>query len=938
MDSLLAEFINETRDLIQEASQDFLKIEENPEDKDLLNSLFRAMHTIKGSSGIFEISPLTELVHEAENVLDRAREDELVLTPEIIDIFLDILDQLNVWLDELEQNQVLGEDAQRYSADLKARLQQLAGMTQDNAHPQEESPDEPDEPDIPPAARTEKRINLQPYLEHFSHQTRVQILEQQPEAWDEPVRLVIYEPDENCFYSGDDPLLTARKTPLLLALACEPVQAWPEEQEFDPYVCNLRFFILTLASKQDIEEHFLYVADEIQIFELQIKDLIFPSGQKTPPEALELFLADGLKLFEEENFDNLLSATRVALELVSEDSYGFSALQLLQLCLQSRPKIKKDIIKALLDALATGQYVPPEPENIAQPASEPATEPDEDTHQPATKTTLAPEQPTPDSNQEQILLSETGRTIFEQQLKLLTIDCPDNVKQGQLKSIQTVITNILNRTGQPELAGEASTIIETLTQQYSPEQARQAQDKLKSLLDQIKTATPAGADSISARVSGGLNQHSVSGAKKLPGAPVKQPEQPARARQTSSVKTELKVLKIDQKRIDVLMDLVSELVVAKNALPYLAKKAEEIFQSRELARELKGQYATINRICEELQNAVMQIRMVPVSHIFQRFPRLVRDIARKLNKKVNLIVEGEDTRADKNVIEDMAEPLVHLIRNSLDHGLEPPEERTKAGKPEQGHIYLRAKHLEDQIVIEVSDDGRGINVEAVKQKAYEKGLIDEETMENISDQDALQLIFAPGLSTAREVSDVSGRGVGMDAVRAMVENVGGSVNIASEPGQGTTVSLSLPLSMAVTRILMIEVAGELFGVPIENVAETVRINKEEIHHIKDMEAIVLRNRLIPIYRLSEILRITCNQPLSNTHPAMQDEDEIAILIITLGRHEFGLVVDKFHEGIDIILKPLEGMMEQFHIYSGATLLGDGRVLLVLNPKEIVQWL
>jgi len=821
MDNLLAEFINETRDLIQEASQDFLSIEENPDDKDLINSLFRAMHTIKGASGFFEISPLTRLVHEAENILDRARENELVLTPEIIDIFLDILDQLNIWLDELEQNHALTENAEEYSAELKVRLQQMAGVTQDNAQSQEESPTQPD---LPSAVKTEERINLQPFLEHFSHQTRVHILEQQPEAWDEPARLVIYEPDENCFFSGDDPLLTAKKTPLLLALTCEPGQPWPEEQEFDPYVCNLNFFILTLASEQDIKEHFLYVADEIQIFELQIKDLIFPSGPKTPPEALELFLGDAIKFFEEENFDNLLSAVQVALELVAEGSYACSALQLLHLCLQSRPRMKKNIIKALLDALATGQYAPPEPENIALIASQPTTEPGEDTHQQTAKTTLTPEQLQPDTNQKQILLSETGRTIFDQQLKLLAIDCPDSVKQGQIKSIQTVITNILNRIAQPELADKASTIIEALKQQYTPEQVRQAQDKLKSLLDQIKTATPVGADSISApvsaesiapTVSAGINQQSVSGAKKLPEDQVKQPKHPSRARQAPSVKTEIKILKIDQTRIDVLMDLVSELVVAKNSLPYLARKAEEIFQSRELARELKGQYATINRICEELQNAVMQIRMVPVSHIFQRFPRLVRDIARKLNKKVNLVLEGEDTRADKNVIEDMAEPLVHLIRNSLDHGLEPPEERTKAGKPEQGHIYLRAKHLEDQIVIEVNDDGRGIDVETVKQKAYEKGLIDEETLESISHQDALQLIFAPGLSTAKEVSDVSGRGVGMDAVRAMVENVGGSVNIASEPGQGTTVNLSLPLSMAVTRILMIEVVGELFGVPIE---------------------------------------------------------------------------------------------------------------------------
>ncbi|WP_457571854.1 chemotaxis protein CheW [Desulfovulcanus sp.] len=911
MDNLLAEFINETRDLIQDASQDFLQIEENPEDKDLINSLFRVMHTIKGSSGLFDIAPLTELVHEAENILDQARDGEIILTPEIIDIFLDILDQINVWLDELETSEHLGEDAADLAQELKDKLHNLTGSS---AAPDKSEQNIPDQKNTEQqSVSQEKNKDILPLLKVFSHQSRLHILEQQPEAWDENIFLIHYQPDPNCFFSGDDPLLTVRKTPSLLALALQPIADWPAKENFDPFTCNLEFYVLSIASRDELEEHFAYVADEITIYPIKIMDLIFPVGEPVNSEALELFLNDAQKLLAERKFAELLNAVQVALELAPEKSWQYTALQLLELCLKSRPTAKLNLIKALINAIATSAFTI-EPE----PPLPPQTEVSADKPEPG-----RPKQPAHQDN----AIVQQAREILSRQLMLLTLDCEEGVKQGQLTSLKTVINNILLSMAQPDLQKEIMAILTELEGSYSPDKAARAKDKIQTFFESLfaAPATP---------------EPSTTSTPATSSAPATTPSTTSKSsppRPPAQMKTDIKVLKIDQKRIDVLMDLVSELVVAKNALPYLARKAEEIFHSRELGRELKTQYATINRICEELQNAVMQIRMVPVSHIFQRFPRLVRDIARKLNKKVKLIIQGEDTRADKNVIEDMAEPLIHLIRNSLDHGLETPETRKQAGKPEEGHLYLTAKHLEDQIIIEVRDDGRGIDVQAVKQKAYEKGIIDEETLESLSHQDALQLIFAPGLSTAREISDVSGRGVGMDAVRAMVENVGGSVNISSEPGKGTTVSLSLPLSMAVTRILMIEVAGELFGVPIENVAETVRIHIDEIHHIKDMEAIVLRERLIPLYRLKEILRLhspTKQQPDSQ---AMQD-DEIAVLIITLGRHEFGLVVDKFHEGIDIILKPLEGMMEQFRLYSGATLLGDGRVLLVLNPKEIVQWL
>lgn len=375
------------------------------------------------------------------------------------------------------------------------------------------------------------------------------------------------------------------------------------------------------------------------------------------------------------------------------------------------------------------------------------------------------------------------------------------------------------------------------------------------------------------------------------------------------------------------MDLVGELVVAKNALPYLAKRAEEEYGVRALAKEIKAQYAGINRLSDELQSAVMQVRMVPISSVFQRFPRLVRDLARKLNKNIKLTLEGEETEADKNIVEELADPLIHLIRNSLDHGLETSDEREASGKPSQGNIILRAIPKDDQVIIEVIDDGKGIDPDIIKRKAYEKGVIDEERLDSISDSDALQLIFAPGFSTAEQVSDLSGRGVGMDVVKTVINQSGGTVVAFSEVGKGSTMRLTLPLSMAVIRVMMLEVSQQLYGISMENIVETVRVPTSDIQKIKQQSAVVLRDRLIPLFDLRDLL---CVEPLES------DDEELAVLVLKHGDEEIGLIIDEFHEGIDIIQKPLEGVMAGFPIYSGTALLGDGRVLLVLNISELVS--
>lgn len=389
-----------------------------------------------------------------------------------------------------------------------------------------------------------------------------------------------------------------------------------------------------------------------------------------------------------------------------------------------------------------------------------------------------------------------------------------------------------------------------------------------------------------------------------------------------------KSLKVDHLKIDRLMNLIGELVVSKNSMPYLAQKAENQFGVRELSREIKAQYSEINRIAEEMQDAIMQIRMMPVSVIFQRFPRLVRDISRRLGKEVSLVLEGEHTEADKTIIESLADPLIHIVRNSLDHGLEMPEMRKLAGKSSVGTLTIRAGQEADRVVIEIVDDGKGIDPVVIKQKALDKGLITPEQFERMDDREAIHLIFTAGFSTAEAISDLSGRGVGMDVVRAAVEKVDGNLELHSEVGHGTRLTISLPLSMAVTQVIIIESDSQIFGIPMDHVVETVRVPRRNIRSIKEFSATMLRGRLVPLKSLNRMLGIV-REPLVNS------DEEYAVLVVRFGSEVLGVIVDEFHETVDIIQKPLSGVLSGLGVYSGSALMGDGSVLMVLNLRGVL---
>ncbi|AWK89232.1 chemotaxis protein CheA [Azospirillum thermophilum] len=388
------------------------------------------------------------------------------------------------------------------------------------------------------------------------------------------------------------------------------------------------------------------------------------------------------------------------------------------------------------------------------------------------------------------------------------------------------------------------------------------------------------------------------------------------------VQSARRALRVEPERMDSLMGVVGELAVARAALPPLARQAAD----ETLAQAIRDVAARIDGLVGDLQHAVLRLRMLPLSRVLEPLPRLVRDTARRLGKPVDLLIAGGETEADKDILDALGEPLLHLVRNSLDHGIETPDRRRAAGKPETGTIRVQATQERDGVVVEVADDGAGIDAATIRRSAVAKGIVDAATAEAMSEAEALRLVFAPGFSTSATVSELSGRGVGMDVVRSTVERTGGRVEIASTPGEGTRIRLVLPLTMSITRVLVVETAGELFGIPVTLVGGMARIPGSDIRCVKHAESIVLRDEVVPVWRLRRLLGFAEDG---------RDRQAEAVLLLDLGGATAGLVVDGFRERADVVLRPMTGVLRGLRGYSGTAVLGDGRLLLVLNPRELL---
>lgn len=386
------------------------------------------------------------------------------------------------------------------------------------------------------------------------------------------------------------------------------------------------------------------------------------------------------------------------------------------------------------------------------------------------------------------------------------------------------------------------------------------------------------------------------------------------------------VLRVDAERIDAILNLIGELVIAKSALHQTLNEFSRRFPKDPLRTRLSDAIGFQSQVLNALQRAAMKIRMVPVEHLFRRFPRLVRDLAHRCEKNVTIDIAGQDTDLDKGLLDAITEPLAHLVRNAVDHGIETPAERRAADKPEQGTLRLNAFHQGNQVVIEVSDDGRGIDGRRVLARAVEQGLLTSEQASRLTAADVLDLIFEQGFSTADEITEISGRGVGMDAVKTAVQKLKGTISLETQPGRGTCFQIKLPLTLAILRGMLFRVNDRLYAVPLDSVAEITRAAETDIARVENREVLQLRNEVLTIVRLSRLEQA----------PEEARTGKLFVLVISAGQRKFGLVVDRLVGEEELVIKPLDDKIVASDLVSGASVLGDGSVVMILNVGELVR--
>jgi two-component system chemotaxis sensor kinase CheA len=534
---------------------------------------------------------------------------------------------------------------------------------------------------------------------------------------------------------------------------------------------------------------------------------------------------------------------------------------------------------------------------------------------------------------EQLMISEAvhrGETVYNVALR---ID-PNSLMRAAAFQL---IRNVLHGSGtlialRPEdnVAAANVEIVEAALASSQGEEKLLQRCRVPSIVSDVRIERAATAETPEHELLGDLLEAQaaklVSGAAAAPeGGAAMDPAASASAAATIAEST----LRVDAARIDAVMNLVGELIIGKSMLNRTLTEFDQKHARDPLRAKLADAMAFQARILDELHKCVLKIRMVPVEQLFRRFPRVVRDVAKHCGKDVALELSGQNTDLDKGILDSLSEPLMHLVRNSVDHGIEPAGERLTAGKPARGTVYLNAYHQGTQVVIEVRDDGRGIDPALLRARAVEKGILKLEEAKRLSDQESLSLIFESGFSTAFEVTEVSGRGIGMDVVRTVLDRLKGTVHVSSQKGRGTTILLRVPLTLASIQTLLFRVGGRLFAVPLSSVVEITRITEPEIHRVDQREVLRLREQILTLVRLDHLSRLRSidTQPVRKKH---------FVIVIAAAEKRFGLLVDTLVGEEELVIKALPGEIVSSDLVSGASILGDGTVVLILNVPAVLS--
>lgn len=954
---LIADFIAEAKEHLETIEPNLLELEKTPDNLALLNDIFRPMHSLKGASGFLGLNKINHLAHKSENILDELRKGAMQVTSEIMDVILASTDALRQMIDNLESANVEGD------VETESIISQIdsimAGESSPAAEPEEDAEDAPAE-------------------------------ETEAEAAEPPIEEPQIEEAENESAPQPEPPAAASVQPASAAPAKQGMTA----KEWVASLPKGASYALTSFGEDHLKD---FIDESIEIVEnintglLELEEN--PAGNANLVNDLFRFFHNMKGNSGIIGYNELTSLTHEAETLLNNVRQGKLAPthDLVDLLLLSA-----DVMEALVQSIdiSSGSAAPLAIEPMLKQlrlavAGDKISLPPELL---AAQTTAAADAPSAEKQPIDVVSptiipagkenddAEVFRVTVTQQLEIIRAALATLQKDGTHKdsidALYRCLAAIKNASGfvglndikiyadrtagivnQGRIAGlDFGLMVDMLGQETSI-----IEDMVKKALEEGKISQPAeekasppasDAPPASAAPEKPAKEKKAEAPKAAPkpksqppapkktekepeSAPKAQPAPPAAAGKSAPAQAQgethksSSTIRVDHERLDHLMNLIGELIINRNRYTLIARSLEgneDSINIPQVAQSLSETTYAMARISDDLQDTIMKVRMVPVSSVFSRFPRLVRDLSRKSGKEVDLIMEGEETELDKSVVEVIGDPLVHLIRNSVDHGIEPEDVRIAAGKPPKGRVTLRAFHKGNSVAIEIEDDGKGIDPAKMREVGIKKGIITPEEAAQMDDREAIELIFAPGFSSADKITDISGRGVGMDVVRTNIKNLKGSVSTFSELGKGTRFTLSLPLTLAIIDALMVNVSGQMYAIPLDAVSETTKIETSRLTDVKGRKAVTLRGEVLGIVELSEMLGL----------PKMSEKlpEVLSVVVIHDNERRLGLVVDQLLERQEIVIKPLGAYLGDLKGISGATIMGDGAVILILDPHEI----
>lgn len=969
---LFSDFIVEAKEHLETIEPNLLELEKTPDNLALLNEIFRPMHSLKGASGFLGLNRINRLAHKAENILDELRKGTMVITPEIMDVILAATDALRQMIDSLEATSTEGD------VEIESIYEQIDAIMRGESASAEPAPAaaQNPEPAAPEAAAPQPVAEESSVARQEGAATPENAASMTSHEWiatlaaREAYALTAFGEGHLKDFMDEAAEITENLTSGLLSME--------RESKSDPELVNdlFRYFHNLKGNSGIIGYHDLNsLTHEAETLLNRVRHNEMPAS----PELIDLLL---LVVDVIESLVDRIDAGSGTVRPfdISEvlgklqQAVAGGAVELpAALMPQQKAAAAKDAPKE--DAPAAQVSAPAE----AAPARQDAAEVADKDDVAAFVATVRQQQSIISAALDELVKDGTRKEYIDALHRSL-VAVQNASGFMKLEEIRVYAERTAGLVGQARSSGLDFTLMTDLLRQ----ETAIINDMLEKEISRLRggasgigsegepsstgivvlpVSTPKSEGSQGAHNAGEAARPAEPAPARTPAAPpasapkpAATPKPAARAPETPAAKAAAgsaspqaarpaagakpgaaapagaehkssSTIRVDHEKLDHLMNLIGELIINRNRYTMLARRLEEPDAAKdigEIAQNLSETTYAMARISDDLQDTIMKVRMVPVASVFSRFPRLVRDLSRKSGKEVDLVLEGEETELDKSVVEVIGDPLVHLIRNAVDHGIESEAERAAKGKPAKGQVTLRAYHKGNSVAIEIEDDGKGLDPEKLREVAVRKGIMSAEDAKLLDDREARELIFAPGFSSAEKITDISGRGVGMDVVRTNIKTLKGSISISSEVGKGTRFTLSLPLTLAIIDALMINVAGEMFAIPLDAVSETTKIESARLTDVKGRKAVTLRGEVLGIVELADMLNL----------PHRELPEVLSVVVIHDNERRLGLVVDRLLERQEIVIKPLGSYLGDIHGISGATIMGDGGVILILDPHEI----